>query len=62
LIKNQLNVKEVEFKKSEEFNVTLDTNLTPELESEGYMRELSRIIQAFRKELGLKKRNKFLLQ
>jgi isoleucyl-tRNA synthetase len=35
--------------------VKLDTNLTPELEAEGYARELSRKIQAFRKELGLQK-------
>lgn len=61
IIKNQLNVKEIEFNKSEEFNVILDTNLTHELESEGYMRELSRIVQAFRKELGLKKEEQISL-
>ena len=32
--------------------------MTPELEAEGYARELSRQIQAFRKKLGLKKENK----
>ncbi|MFW5846689.1 MAG: isoleucine--tRNA ligase [Nanoarchaeota archaeon] len=58
IIKNQLNVKELKIKSSEnkqEISVSLDTNLTPELEAEGYAREMSRTIQAFRKKLGLEK-------
>ncbi len=55
----QLNVKKLEFKKGasdkKEVNVELDTKITIELEAEGYGRELSRIIQSFRKELGLNK-------
>ena len=35
--------------------IKLDTKLTPELEAEGYAREISRKIQAFRKEIGLQK-------
>ncbi len=62
IIKNQLNVKDVEFKspvsKETEFDIKLDTKLTPELESEGYAREISRKIQAFRKKLGLNKEDK----
>ncbi|MEK6918348.1 MAG: isoleucine--tRNA ligase [Nanoarchaeota archaeon] len=58
LIKSQLNVKEIYFNKVEKLDtpsVKLDTKLTPELEAEGYARELSRKIQAFRKEIGLQK-------
>ena len=60
----QLNVKKIEWKKSKdtEFEVKLDTKTTPELESEGYARELSRQIQAFRKDLGLEKKDKIKVQ
>ena len=57
IIKNQLNVKKVELKKSKNISVKLDTKMTPDLESEGYARELSRQIQAFRKKLGLVKKD-----
>ncbi len=55
LIKSQLNVKKIEYKKSDTVSVEFDTKITPELEAEGYARELSRQAQAFRKELGLVK-------
>lgn len=60
IIKSQLNIKEVFFEKTDkkEISVTFDITLTPELEAEGYAREVSRQIQAFRKKLGLKKENK----
>ncbi|MFH1151882.1 MAG: isoleucine--tRNA ligase [Nanoarchaeota archaeon] len=61
IIENQLNVKEIEFKKGKEFFVELDTVLTPELEEEGYAREISRQVQAFRKKLGLEKKDKIEL-
>jgi len=64
IIKSQLNVKELFFikiKKSE-VSVTLDTKLTPELEAEGYARELSRQIQAERKKAGLVKKDRIELQ
>jgi len=60
LIKNQLNVKEVYFNKGRNMNglsVELDTKMTPELEAEGYAREMSRQVQAFRKTLGLNKKD-----
>ncbi|MFH1801384.1 MAG: isoleucine--tRNA ligase [archaeon] len=59
IIKSQLNVKNVFWKKSEEkeISVEIDTKTTPELEEEGYVRELSRQIQAFRKKLGLDKKD-----
>ena len=61
IVKRQLNVKNVQIKNGKEISVELDTNLTPELESEGFAREISRVVQAFRKELGLKKENKIEL-
>ena len=58
IIKSQLNVKEVEYKspasKETELVVEFDTKMTPELEAEGYARNMIRNIQAFRKKLGLK--------
>ncbi len=64
IIKSQLNVKKVEWKEKigDVCEVKLDTKMTPELESEGYARELSRQIQAFRKELGLEKKDKVKIQ
>ena len=62
IIKSQLNIKKIELKKGEELSVKLDTKITPELEAEGYVRELSRHVQAFRKELGLEKKDKIELE
>ena len=42
-------------------SVSLDTQITYELEAEGYAREMARQVQAFRKELGLQKENKIEL-
>jgi isoleucyl-tRNA synthetase len=64
IIKQQLNVKKIEYKKAineNQIEVKLDTKITPELEEEGYAREMSRQIQAYRKDLGLKKENKIEL-
>ncbi|MCK4552610.1 isoleucine--tRNA ligase [Candidatus Pacearchaeota archaeon] len=65
IIELQLNVKKLEFKftssKGTELSVELDTELTPELEAEGYAREMSRHVQAFRKKLGLVKKDKIKL-
>lgn len=55
LLKKQLNVKKIEIKKGENYEVKLDTKLTEELEAEGFAREISRVIQAERKKAGLKK-------
>ncbi len=60
LIREQLNVKGLDLRtKSDvgELSVELDTTQTPELESEGYAREISRTVQEFRKKLGLQKRD-----
>ncbi len=59
IIARQLNIKKISLKesKSGEISVLLDTKLTPELEAEGYAREISRKAQALRKEAGLVKDN-----
>ena len=41
-----------------EVEVKLDTKLTPELEAEGYARQISRQVQSFRKKLGLQTKDK----
>jgi len=61
IIAKQLNVKKVELKKGRKISVSLDIKVPPELEAEGYAREMSRKVQAFRKKLGLKKKNKIEL-
>ncbi len=63
IIKSQLNVKEIELKTDHksELRIELDTNLTPELESEGFARELTRNVQASRKKAGLTKEDTITL-
>jgi isoleucyl-tRNA synthetase len=58
IILSQLNVKKIEQKKAKKISIKLDTKITPELEAEGYAREMSRQIQDFRKKLGLQKKNR----
>jgi isoleucyl-tRNA synthetase len=55
IIKNQLNVKKIEISSGKEIKVKLDTKLTPELEAEGFAREISRKVQASRKKAGFVK-------
>ena len=52
MIAEELNVKEVHWTKGEDYLVTLDTKITPELRSEGISRDLIRHIQNARKEAG----------
>jgi isoleucyl-tRNA synthetase len=63
IISRQLNVKKVEVKetKEKEIKVELDTKMTPELESEGFVREIARKVQAMRKNAGLVKTDKINL-
>ncbi len=56
ILKSQLNVKEIIVEEGELLKVELDTNLTSDLEAEGYAREISRQVQEFRKRLGLNKK------
>lgn len=55
LIKDELNVANIEFSETneEQIIVTLDTTITPELKAEGLKRELIRFINMLRKEGGL---------
>ena len=57
IIKSQLNVKNLEFKNSKELKVELNTKITPDLEAEGFAREISRFVQSERKKAGLMKDN-----
>ena len=54
IIAEELNVKKVSLHKGKELKIELDTKITPELEAEGYTREIARKIQAERKNMGLK--------
>jgi len=54
LIKEELNVKEVQYVENQGEEIVLDTELTPALVDEGYARELIRQIQDMRKEAGYK--------
>jgi len=60
IIKSQTNIKQIKFKKGK-LNVTLNKELNPELEREGYTREVIRRIQDLRKKAGLKKQDKIIL-
>ncbi len=62
IILEELNVKSIEFIKSEEKKVELDLNITPELEAEGFARELTRAVQAARKKENLVKEDRIELQ
>jgi len=61
-ILEELNLKKIIYKHSKELVVELDTNLTPELEAEGYAREISRAIQASRKKADLVKEDQINLE
>lgn len=53
LIKDELNIKEVDIKKGKgNLKVKLDTKITSELKREGYLREIIRMVNALRKDAG----------
>jgi isoleucyl-tRNA synthetase len=54
-LQEELNVKSLEFKDSKEKRTEFDLKITPELEAEGFAREMIRTIQAARKKAGLVK-------
>ena len=62
VIKEELNIKELIYKKSKELKIKLDTAQTPELEAEGFAREISRKVQATRKKAGLIKSDSIKLE
>ena len=61
LIKDEINVKEIEFDKKLEQEVFLDTLITPELKKEGQFREFVRNIQDLRKKEGLTTKDRMIL-
>jgi isoleucyl-tRNA synthetase len=64
LIKNQVNCKKLTIKKQvldEDFKIELNIKLTPELEKEGFTREVLRRIQDLRKKAKLNKNDKIKL-
>ncbi len=64
IIKEELNIKKIEYKEAHEkdWGIKLDTNITPELESEGFAREISRKIQATRKKANLSRSDSIELE
>lgn len=60
-LKQKANIKQISIKKSNILKVQLNTVLTPELELEGYVRELTRRIQQWRKQNNLEKTDKIEL-
>lgn len=62
ILASQLNVKEVEFAKSKEVKVEFDLEFDEELETEGFIREIARRIQAERKKRGLNKEDRIKLK
>jgi len=62
LIKQELNVKEVEFTQSkDELTVELETKITPQLKAEGEVREMVRQIQELRKKAGCRLGQKIIV-
>ena len=61
IILEELNVKQIEFK-SGDTKIELDIKITPELEAEGFAREILRSIQAARKKANLVKEDMIELQ
>ncbi len=53
VIEEELNVKKVIWKSGKDFEVNLDTTITPELEEEAKTRELVRSVQEERKNMGI---------
>ncbi len=61
LIRDEVNVKEIEFDSTLTKPVRLDVDITPELQAEGDMRELVRQIQDMRKKAGLEPQDRVVL-
>ncbi len=53
IIKDEVNVKDIEYNAQLESDVWIDVTMTPELKMEGHARELIRVIQDLRKSSGL---------
>lgn len=60
IIADEVNVKKVVYNKSDQ--ISLDLEITPELEAEGFAREIARKIQSARKEKDMKKEERIVLE
>ncbi|MEI6741545.1 MAG: isoleucine--tRNA ligase [bacterium] len=61
IICEELNVKKVQYQKSDDISVDIDTAITPSLKNEGIARDIIRNIQSCRKEAGLQIENRIKL-
>ena len=61
ILKEEVNVKKLDFNEKMEKEIELDTKLTDELKEEGIIREVIRQIQDMRKKKGLKPEDKITL-
>jgi len=61
LVKDELNIKELSFIEGAEEKAEFDKVITPELEREGLKRELVRLINGLRKDLGLTIKDRIIL-
>ena len=62
LVKEELNIKSFRYDVELKETIRLDTEITTELREEGILREVTRHIQEIRKELGLKPKDKIIIQ
>jgi isoleucyl-tRNA synthetase len=62
LVKDELNIKSFRSDTELKETIRLDTKITAELREEGILREVTRRIQEIRKELGLKPKDKIIIQ
>ncbi|MGB4795853.1 MAG: DUF5915 domain-containing protein, partial [Candidatus Saccharimonadales bacterium] len=62
IIADEVNVKEVKYVNEVKLAVTVDKNITPELQREGMMREVIRGVQNARKQAGLNVDDRIVLQ
>ncbi|MCA9348692.1 isoleucine--tRNA ligase [Candidatus Saccharibacteria bacterium] len=53
IVAEEMNVKQVSFEVSKQYNILLDTDLTNDLIAEGAIREFVRLVQQSRKQIGL---------
>ena len=61
ILKEEINVKEIEFDINIKDEIEFDINITPELKAEGLRRELIRIIQYLRQEANYKPKDRMVL-
>ncbi|MEK7573956.1 MAG: class I tRNA ligase family protein, partial [Patescibacteria group bacterium] len=61
VLKEEVNVKEIIFDSKIKGEIELDTEITPELKTEGILRDLTRLIQGLRQDAGYQPKDKIFL-